>query len=218
IHCESYTMDDENIVSVILRDTGDLQIDESYRFCLVLLQEKKIKKDLIVGCSNVTKLQAIQNDDDGGARANLSLKNMPTSNEINFTDISKLDKISNKDDEITNHVNHEVNEREPTEINNKPMVYDEDQSMALFGQINPTFLPGLGIGILLISLVLIVWGARKFRNERNNNRTGSICYSAAIDQIKTVQSFPKVLKDKRNYGKLTELFVIIVRWKLKFKQ
>lgn len=203
IHCESYTMEDENIVSVILRDTSGLQIDESYRFCLVLLQEKKTKRDLIVGCSNVTKLQAIQDNDDDNVRATYSkLYHLPNSPKnvsagvklhSNYTDISNFAKIADKNDEITNPMNHEVIEKEPTEINHEPMAFDGDQRMALFGQINPNFLPGLGISILIVSLFLIVWGAKKFRNERNNNRPGSTCYSAAIDQISDVHD-----KENRN--------------------
>ncbi len=194
-------MDNENIVSVILRDTAGLHTDESYRFCLVLLQEKKIKKDLIVGCSNITKLQAIQDDDSDRAtysklyQLRNSSNNVSTSNQLesNFTDISIFDKISDKNDEITNPVNHEVIEKEPTEINHKLTAYDQDETMALFGQINSNFLPGLGICMLIISVLLIIWGARKFRNERNNNRTGSTCYSAAIDQISEIHE-----KESRN--------------------
>lgn len=194
-------MEDENIVSVILRDTAGLQIDESYRFCLVLLQEKKSKRDLIVGCSNITKLQAIEDDDNVRATYSKlyqmtdSAKNSSASKKLstNLTDISNLEKVSNHNDEITNPSNHEVIEREPTETNHKPITYEEDQKMALFGQINPSFLPGLGISVLIISLLLIVWGARKFRNERNNNRPGSTCYSAAIDQISEIHE-----KEHRN--------------------
>lgn len=196
-------MENENIVSVILRDTAGLQIDESYRFCLVLLQEKKMKKDLIVGCSNITKLQAIQ--DDGSIRAPpysklYQLTNSPTNIstssklESNYTDISIFDKISDKNDEITNPINHEVIEKEPTQINHEPMVNDEEHHrMALFGQMNPNFLPGLGVTVLVISLFLIVWGARKLRNEQNNNRAGSTCYSAAADQISEIHE-----KENRN--------------------
>lgn len=195
-------MDDENIVSVILRDTAGLVIDESYRFCLVLLQEKKMKRDLIVGCSNITKLQSIQDDDDD-ARARFSklyqltgaANPVSTSEKLNsnFTDISIFDKISDKSDEITNPISHEVIEREPTEINHKPMTYDRDETMALFGRINQSILPGLGIAILITSLFVIIWGAKKFRNERNINRAGSTCYSAAIDQISDIHE-----KENRN--------------------
>lgn len=196
-------MEDENIVSVILRDTAGLQIDESYRFCLVLLQEKKTKRDLIVGCSNVTKLQAIQdNDDDVNVRATYSKlyqltnssKNVSAGGKLDSqTDISSFAKIVDKNDEIINPMNHEVIEREPTQINHEPMAFDGDQRMALFGQINPNFLPGLGVSILIVSLFLIVWGAKKFRNERTTHRAGSTCYSAAIDQISDVHE-----KENRN--------------------
>lgn len=54
-------MDNENIVSVILHDTGRFAIGESFRFCLVLLQRKNVQRDLVVGCSNITKLKQIEN-------------------------------------------------------------------------------------------------------------------------------------------------------------
>lgn len=64
-------MDDENIVSVILRDTSGLQLDESYRFCLVLLHERHYKRDLVVGCSNQTQLRAIEMPDPASADAGM---------------------------------------------------------------------------------------------------------------------------------------------------
>lgn len=54
-------MDNENIVSVILHDTGRFAIGESFRFCLVLLQRRNVQRDLVVGCSNITKLKQIEN-------------------------------------------------------------------------------------------------------------------------------------------------------------
>lgn len=186
-------MDDENIVSVILRDTSGLVIGESYRFCLVLLQEKKIKRDLIVGCSNITKLQAIQDDDVRATYSKLYQLQVTTKAvsgdtkpNSNFTDISIFDKISEKNDELTNLSNHEVVEREPTEIDHRSMHYDGDQTLALFGHINRSFLPGLGLGILITSLFVIIWGANKLRNERHRNPAVSTCYSAAIDQISDI--------------------------------
>lgn len=194
-------MENENIVSVILRDTDGLHTDESYRFCLVLLHEKKMKRDLIVGCSNITKLRAIEDDDNLRAtysklyQLNDAARNLSDMNrlESNFTDISILDKVSDRNDEITNPINHEVMEKEPTEVNHQPVAYDDNETLALFGQINPSFLPVLGITILIISLFLFAWGARKFRSERNNNRTGSTCYSAAIEQISEIHE-----KESRN--------------------
>lgn len=193
-------MENENIVSVILRDTDDLHIDESYRFCLVLMQETKLKRDLIFGC-NTTNLRAIDDDDNVPAtysklyRLSDSTKNLSDSNQLesNFTDISIFDKISNKNDEITDPINHEVIEKEPTEFNQHPMKYDGNETTALFGQINPNVLPVLGICILIVTLFLVAWGARKFRNERNNNRIGSTCYSAAVDQISEIHE-----KESRN--------------------
>lgn len=61
MHCESNKVDNENIVSVILRDTSRFSIGENYRFCLVLVQRKNVQRDLVVGCSNITKLKQIEN-------------------------------------------------------------------------------------------------------------------------------------------------------------
>lgn len=61
MHCESNKMENENIVSVILYDTTQFTIGDKYRFCLVLVQSKDDQQDLVVGCSNITKLKQIEN-------------------------------------------------------------------------------------------------------------------------------------------------------------
>lgn len=61
MHCESNQMENENIVSVILYDTTQFTIGEKYRFCLVLVQKSDEQRDLVVGCSNITKLKQIEN-------------------------------------------------------------------------------------------------------------------------------------------------------------
>lgn len=54
-------MENENIVSVILYDTSRFTIGDKYRFCLVLVQRNDDQRDLVVGCSNITKLKQIEN-------------------------------------------------------------------------------------------------------------------------------------------------------------
>lgn len=54
-------MENENIVSVILYDISRFTIGNKYRFCLVLVQRKGDQSsDLVVGCSNITKLKQIE--------------------------------------------------------------------------------------------------------------------------------------------------------------
>lgn len=54
-------MENENIVSVILYDATRFTVGDKYRFCLVLLRKKNDQNDLVVGCSNITKLKQIEN-------------------------------------------------------------------------------------------------------------------------------------------------------------
>lgn len=54
-------MENENIVSVILYDISRFTIGNNYRFCLVLVQRRDDQtSDLVVGCSNITKLKQIE--------------------------------------------------------------------------------------------------------------------------------------------------------------
>ena len=61
MHCESNKMENENIVSVILYDASQFAIGDKYRFCLVLVQKNDDQRELVVGCSNITKLKQIEN-------------------------------------------------------------------------------------------------------------------------------------------------------------
>lgn len=62
VHCESTRLENENIVSVMLYDDASrLTVGDKYRFCLVLVQKEDDQPDLVVGCSNITKLKQIEN-------------------------------------------------------------------------------------------------------------------------------------------------------------
>lgn len=61
MHCESNKMENENVVSVILYDATQFAIGDKYRFCLVLVQKNDDQRELVVGCSNITKLKQIEN-------------------------------------------------------------------------------------------------------------------------------------------------------------
>lgn len=105
MHCEHYRIENENIVSVILYDTGRFVIGENYRFCLVMIQRDDDDQELVVGCSNITKLKQIENNllaDDQPKKhiniakiENIQIKTPDKSREQQIvSDISSFDKIS----------------------------------------------------------------------------------------------------------------------------
>lgn len=190
-------MDDENIVSVILRDTSGLVLGESYRFCLVLLQEKNIKRDLVVGCSNITKLAAIENEEQLSASGQQQLQKLitntrnsdrlaayaddPSLEATAGSDISMFDRISGRNDEITNPKKDDSRNEISGTISKNP---DKIQHpVELFGSLNRSFLPGLGLGILITSLFVLMWGATKLKANRQENSNVSTCYTASSGQI-----------------------------------
>lgn len=108
VHCESNKMENENIVSVILYDTSSFTIGDKYRFCLVLIQKNDDQRDLVVGCSNITKLKQIENTIVGDKMSNITPVTVPmlksaetitsktpsTPNQGIISDISSFKKIT----------------------------------------------------------------------------------------------------------------------------
>lgn len=195
-------MDAENIVSVILRDTSGLVLGDSYRFCLVLLQEKNIKRDLVVGCSNITKLQAIENEEQLSVSGQQQLQKLITNTRksdrlaayadeqpldaIGGSDISMFDRISDRNDEITNPKKDDSRDEfsGTGTISKNPAKIQHPGE--LFGSLNRSFLPGLGLGILITSLFVLMWGATKLKANRQENPNVSTCYTASSGQMASV--------------------------------
>lgn len=195
IHCESYMMNEENIVSVILQDTSGLVVGDSYRFCLVLLQQKNIKRDLVVGCSNITKLEAFENaSDDTTTDDNVRLTTERNQSEINAaTSDSRARSNTFLFDQRSAAENESLlNGQSPT------------SSYKLLGSVNGSFLPGLAVGIFITSLFVLIWGATKLRNERHHGTTGNshpssmtTCYMASnSDPTSLIINVPET--DNRN--------------------
>lgn len=185
-------MDEENIVSVILRDTSGLVIGESYRFCLVLVHATNIKRDLVIGCSNITKLQAIENPDEmmsDSSRLQLQ-KLIANTRHINRLYDESLgydlppevatDYADNNNDNqlsvVTPMKNPEKISLTGDKINSHPVGF---QSFDLYAQINQSFLPGLGFGILITSVFALIFVATKMRASQPINQSASTCYAAA---------------------------------------
>lgn len=154
IHCENLPGSDGSTVSVTLADSSALQVGDSYRFCLVLLKDKNGQSELVVGCSNITRL-------------------LPTTPQP--TDISSFERISaGKLPEAEEETN--VTREEQTEA--KTLV--ENQTVAFFNNvhINKSFLPGLALGVLIMSICVLIWGATKLKQSRHAP-TVATCYTAS---------------------------------------
>lgn len=177
-------MDDENIVSVILRDTSGLQLGESYRFCLVLLHERHYQRDLVVGCSNQTQLRAIETAATGGIVS-------PMDAAAHRLQLQKL--YGTAEPEIATDYGH--NATSSSSVNTqrlRPIVahpvataaggqtimvnnhigggdgavdMNQQQQQQLFGSLNRSFLPGLALGILITGLFALVWGILRLKAQ-----------------------------------------------------
>lgn len=217
-HCESSVIDDENIVSVILRDKKNFALGESYRYCLVLLQTKNLTRDLVVGCSNITKLKSngsgpTSDNENQRVKNHLLLnqskpheiqanENLPdaTANESRraVSDIATFDKITSKTDDFwyKNREPHVFDsdlhtdegyakesstfKTTPPETHNDVVkVAEEPYAYQLMSSLSDSFLPGLGIGFLVASVFVFIWGATKMKNERGSSPPVTTCYAAS---------------------------------------
>lgn len=134
MHCESNRMENENIVSVILSDINRFTIGNKYRFCLVLVQHKDDQSsDLVVGCSNITKLKQIETVSDhkqidthqfttpvsiatataDGAATRMSVA---MQHEV-ISDISSFEKITDLMQNDHHHLrSHQIKHNEPNDV------------------------------------------------------------------------------------------------------
>ncbi|XP_011196366.2 toll-like receptor 9 [Zeugodacus cucurbitae] len=178
IHCESKVLNGQNTVSVIVPDSSSLEIGESYRFCLVMVQEQNHDADLNVGCSNITKLQL---SSPGAIPEVRQYQRRPYRNELpsyrdsetNFTPIV----AHTVDENFTN------SKRNPNAIYEEPQQSTQQHTYNFLDSLNKSFLPGLGVGILVTSVVVLIWGATRIRQGANNSRpstpTATTCYAAS---------------------------------------
>lgn len=117
------------------------------------------------------------------------------------SDIATFDKITSKADDIwlknSDHLNPKIDVSHSVEIQPgkiKSALSDEEQnggvhakpSESLYAQqlmngLNDSFLPGLGIGILLTCILVMVYGATRIRNDRGANAAVTTCYANAND-------------------------------------
>lgn len=221
-HCESTKLENENIVSVILYDATRLTVGDKYRFCLVLVQKKDNQHDLVVGCSNITKLKQIENVlvTDSGAKRPIdetataqSLSNIENKEVI--SDISSFEKITDfmdkeprqthdqidNDDfqEYTTIFQSEVAQRASTTLNpsSKTQPMEKAYASLLMNHFNSSLLPSLRalslIGILLTSIFAFIWAATKFTHYRRSVPS-TVCYAASDQHSIDVENSNRYLK------------------------
>lgn len=183
-------MDDENIVSVILRDTSGLQLGETYRFCLVLLNDRpNAKRDLVVGCSNQTRLQAFEDDGrgpdadatDDSARLQLQKYYDVQAADSAAEPVIATDYASNRTQQqqqqnqrsnivggggqtilVNNHIGSGVVTVAAAAASDSA----SQQRAELLQQLNRSFLPGLAMGILITGALVLVLGIVRLRVQR----------------------------------------------------
>lgn len=179
IHCESKIINGQNSVSVIVPESSILEIGDSYRFCLVLVQEDNPKSEVVIGCSNITKLQL------SNPNSNFDIRQSQTSSNrrpIFASDISNFDRVSTHSDEISG----DEHERPFPAGRQYPMGQysvsngDNVRAYNFIDSFNKSFLPGLGLGILVTSIFVLIWGATRIRsNSRPSTPTATTCYAAS---------------------------------------
>ncbi|XP_067631352.1 uncharacterized protein Lrt isoform X2 [Eurosta solidaginis] len=193
IHCESKVLNGQNTVSVIVPDSSTLEIGESYRFCLVMVQEQNPDADLNVGCSNITKLQL---SNPGSVPEVRQYHRRPYKTELPIyraSDTSYAPVIS-MDESRTNLKRNYNTLYEETNLHKQQQQQSTQQHAYTFlDSLNKSFLPGLGLGIVVTSIVVLVWGATRIRQQQqhqhhqqctnNNSRastpTATTCYAAS---------------------------------------
>ncbi|KAM8711327.1 hypothetical protein ACLKA7_000465 [Drosophila subpalustris] len=152
IHCESKVVNGQNTVSVIVPDSSSLDIGESYRFCLVMVQEQNPKAELNIGCSNITQLQLSSSGADAVPRQ-YQRRPYYTPHE----DVAG----AGEDYALTQRQFNNIAGSQQQQTTTPTLRH----SYNVIDSLNKSFLPGLGLGILVTSVVVLIWGATRIRRS-----------------------------------------------------
>lgn len=198
IHCESKVVNGQNTVSVIVPDSSSLEIGESYRFCLVMIQEQKPDSELNIGCSNITRLER---SSPGAVPVSRQYQRRPyyNANELKPEVVHDV----GEDYQVNQRRFNSVVGSQPQQTQQSTLLH----SYTVIDSLNKSFLPGLGLGVLVTSVLVLIWGATRIRqtggssggagrngdsidsnsssmhNNNNNSRPGTptatTCYAAS---------------------------------------
>ncbi|KAH8410962.1 hypothetical protein KR222_003705 [Zaprionus bogoriensis] len=156
IHCESKVVNGQNTVSVIVPDSSSLDIGESYRFCLVMVQEQNPKAELNIGCSNITQLQL---SSPGSQPVLRQRRPYYTPHELEAEHAAGEDYALNQ--RQFNHIVGSQQQTHPQQQAAPTLLH----GYSVLDSLNKSFLPGLGLGILVTSVVVLIWGATRIRQN-----------------------------------------------------
>ncbi|SPP73820.1 TLR4 interactor with leucine rich repeats [Drosophila guanche] len=168
IHCESKVVNGQNTVSVIVPDSSSLDIGKSYRFCLVMVEEQNPQADLNIGCSNITQLQL---SSPGSIPVSRQYQRRPyyTPNEL---------KTDSQEQAASGDYQHNQRQFNSLAGSQQQQTHPHQQSTLLHSytvidSLNKSFLPGLGLGVLVTSVLVLIWGATRLRQSSGVNGSGA---------------------------------------------
>lgn len=220
MHCESNRMENENIVSVILYDATQFAIGDKYRFCLVLVEKNDDQRDLVVGCSNITKLKQIENvlvtdrnvdhftvpvtmTSPPPATAKLEMGTVqPKLNENNddetISDISSFEKISDQkqtERQPIQRIEYTTiyHSEMPTTVKTIQAPIETAYASQLMNHFNDGLMPSLSIGVLITSVFAFIWAATKITHHRRSIPS-TVCYAAADQHSVDIENSNRYLK------------------------
>lgn len=167
------------------------------------MQEHNANSDLVVGCSNITQLQ-LSKENTWGRKFTR-----------HFSDIASFDKVSRKseengDDDDDDSAVEEDNVVDQNDISSTKKIYLAGRGITVHNErnetyeqmlvkLNESFLPGLGVGVLVTSVLVLIWGAMKIRRTKPTVApTSTTCYTAngsRLDsQVSDVENGNRYLK------------------------
>lgn len=176
---------------------------------MVLIQEKNIKRDLVIGCSNITKLEPYEKII-GYSNNNVNVNNNNNDDDndnnkiTNLTDISTIEKISIYNEEINfndyNYINPNINQK------NKPDGTNNNHNNNVNKIVNsanlsstPTnnnqqfeYIEIIQLFAFCVSAFIIIifgfWFSIKYRTYKVPNPTVTTCYTATTEQLTNIHN------------------------------
>lgn len=154
----------------------------------MLVQRNSSKSELIVGCSNITKLKTLESTldaSDGGQEPK------------HWSDISHLDEMADEENDGQESVDsvHVMTGTEASTVVSNPMVKSANRLAAesnVFDKFSEFAITGLCIGILFTIIFAIFWITPLVKSDRRSS-PATICY-AADDHIADIENTNRYLK------------------------
>lgn len=153
-----------------------------------MAQEHNIQSDITVGCSNITQLQITKPE------------NLPKTRQYKrrpYADLNKFDRsIETEHNNLMEDLTTVGRKFNTKAYRDEQHLNDESQNPYDFVKsLNKSFIPGIGLGILVTSLFVLIWGASRLRkavnvsemnssnnscnSRRSSSPTATTCYAAS---------------------------------------